>query len=626
MTDKEKKPEFELASSNTLLRTVIDENPNIILMKDWNGKFLIGNRALANLYGTTPEELVGQDDGAFNPNQEQVAFYLENVREVMRQNETMVVMEESTDAHTGETRYFQSIKKPIIAEDGSRQILVIANDVTDLKNAQIKLEESEKRLRYALEATQEGVWDWDIQSGVVSHNQQWCKLTGLNDGFLHHPLDDFSALLHPDDRAQVFEKLDRCLRGQVPYVSEHRMLLKDGSVEWVLDRGDVVERDATGKATRMVGSFVDISKRKATELALGMRTELLNTIFELSPDGFVSFDQMRQVSYVNPAFIRMTGLDPEKLIGTDENSFVLSLLALARDTEADELLKTPLHKLCTGDGDSRLVLELDTPNVRTLEVISRRGSSQSVSMILYFRDITHESEIDRMKSEFMSTAAHELPTPMASIYGFSEILLKQTVSQEERQEFIQTIFSQSELMVSIINELLDLARIEARRGKDFIFEKIDLDALLATISGSFKSEASRLRLPGSGIGEHPTVMADRKKLTQAINNILSNAIKYSPPESDIELELIAPDHRAALDASRTGLVGIRIRDHGIGMTPDQQARVFERFYRADDSGKVPGTGLGMSIVKEIIDLHRGHVEVESELGKGTSVTLWLPFE
>ena len=116
-----------------ILRTVIDENPNIILMKDWDGRFLIGNRALASLYGTTPDELVGKDDGHFNPNADQVNFFLENVRAIMSQSETKIVMEESTDVATGETRYFQSIKKPLTAADGSKQILVIANDVTELK-------------------------------------------------------------------------------------------------------------------------------------------------------------------------------------------------------------------------------------------------------------------------------------------------------------------------------------------------------------------------------------------------------------------------------------------------------------------------------------------------------------
>ena len=160
-------PEQELLSQRALLRTVIDENPNIILLKDWNGKFLLGNRALATLYGTTPEGLLGKDDGAFNPNAEQVAFFLENVRDVMRRFEMEVVFEESTTVATGEVRYFQSIKKPLRDADGNLQILVIATDITEVRVAQLRAEESELQLKYAMEATGEGVWDWDLATGVV---------------------------------------------------------------------------------------------------------------------------------------------------------------------------------------------------------------------------------------------------------------------------------------------------------------------------------------------------------------------------------------------------------------------------------------------------------------------------
>ena len=184
----------ELLDANELLRTVIDENPNIILMKDWDGKFLIGNRALADLYGTTPQGLVGKDDGAFNPNAEQVDFFLKNVQEIMSQDQTRIVMEESTNAATGKVSYYQSIKKPLTTKDGKKQILVIANDVTELKQVQKRLEESERRLRYVLEATREGIWDWDIASGIVTHNHQWCSITGVEDDHLTHPLEKFSAV------------------------------------------------------------------------------------------------------------------------------------------------------------------------------------------------------------------------------------------------------------------------------------------------------------------------------------------------------------------------------------------------------------------------------------------------
>jgi PAS domain S-box-containing protein len=256
--------QHDLRESSELLRTVIDESPSIILMKDWDGRFLLGNRTLAKLYDTTPDNLVGKDDGVFNPNPEQVAFYLENVRAVMRSGRTQIVLEESTDSATGETHYFQSIKKPLFGADGSLRILVIATDITEIRRAQKRIEESEKRLSYALEATGEGVWDWDLSTSVVKHNAQWCRLLGIDESFLEHPVDIFATLLHPDDRATAMLAIERCLKGEAVYSSEHRMVRKDdGKVIWVEDRGRVVERDTQGRPLRMVGSVSDISQRKA---------------------------------------------------------------------------------------------------------------------------------------------------------------------------------------------------------------------------------------------------------------------------------------------------------------------------------------------------------------------------
>ena len=272
-------PEQELLSQRALLRTVIDENPNIILLKDWNGKFLLGNRALALLYGTTPEGLLGKDDGAFNPNAEQVAFFLENVRGVMRRFEMEVVFEESTNAATGEVRYFQSIKKPLRDADGNLQILVIATDITEVRVAQLRAEESELQLKYAMEATGEGVWDWYLSTGVVRHNARWAEVLGLDMDCLSNSVEEFSALLHPEDKPEVMQALQVCLARKGQYRHEHRMIRPDGREIWVQDRGDVVEWDAEGKAVRFVGSFSDISDRKGTERLLieaRNRAEVLN--------------------------------------------------------------------------------------------------------------------------------------------------------------------------------------------------------------------------------------------------------------------------------------------------------------------------------------------------------------
>ncbi len=268
-----------LLSNPGLLRTVIDENPNIILLKDWHGRFLLGNRALAQLYGTTPEDLVGKDDGAFNPNAEQVAFFLDNVQGIMRRFETEVVFEESTDVATGRVRYFQSIKKPLRDAEGNLQILVIANDITEVREAQLRAEASERQLSYVLQATGEGVWDWDVTSGLVRHNARWAEVLGLDPGQLSNSVDEFASLLHPDDKPQVMAALNACLAGQGAYRHEHRMCRPDGREIWVLDRGDVVERLPDGRPKRMVGSFADITDRKLAEQRLieaGSRAELLN--------------------------------------------------------------------------------------------------------------------------------------------------------------------------------------------------------------------------------------------------------------------------------------------------------------------------------------------------------------
>ncbi len=271
--------EQELARQRALLRTVIDENPNIILLKDWNGKFLLGNRALAQLYGTTTDELEGKDDGAFNPNAEQVAFYLENVQGIMRRFETEVVLESSTDRVTGDTRYYQSIKKPLRDDQGNLQILVIANDITEVRRAQLRAEASERQLQYALQATGEGVWDWDIDTGIVRHNPRWAEILGLEPGCLSNTVEEFSAHLLDEERPAIMAVVNACLAGQGPYRHEHRMRRRDGVVIWVTDRGDVVERHPDGRPKRMVGSFADITDRKQAEqeaVAARLQAEALN--------------------------------------------------------------------------------------------------------------------------------------------------------------------------------------------------------------------------------------------------------------------------------------------------------------------------------------------------------------
>jgi signal transduction histidine kinase len=356
--------------------------------------------------------------------------------------------------------------------------------------------------------------------------------------------------------------------------------------------------------------------RQEVQRQVRVQAEQLRTFFALSPDGFVAFDEAGRVSHVNPAFRRMLGAAPGAVEGRDADSLARWLdrqcMPEARFT-ATHAVKPAAPQAAGQTLHDKLVLRAGR------KVLQVRGSAgQYAAPALVFRDVTHETEIDQIKSEFLSTAAHELRTPMASVHGFAEVLATQTLSEAERQEFVGIILEQSGSMSRILDELLDLARMEARRGRDFRRERLDMAALVQDLARGYRTPPHRhpplLLLPP---GAAP-VWGDPDKLRQAMLNVLSNAYKYSPEGSDVEIILM---HEIGPGAAR---VGLRVVDHGIGMEPHEVKRVFERFYRADRSGAVPGTGLGMSIVDEIIGLHEGRIEIDSSPGEGTRVTLWLP--
>jgi signal transduction histidine kinase len=373
----------------------------------------------------------------------------------------------------------------------------------------------------------------------------------------------------------------------------------------------------TGRASLVQG----IVRKQTHELqvqtgALEDRNAQLDALFALSPDGFIAMDHAGQIRFVNPAFQSMTGIRAEDLLGRAETELHAELRRRSETRGPVPVAGVTFRKF--GDGLVPSILNLKVPRHAVIQMVGIESEASSVARILYFRDVTAETEVDQLKSEFLSTAAHELRTPMASVYGFAELLVTQELGAAERSELLGIIYKQSGVMADILNELLDLARIEARRGKDFVFESLQVQALLREVLAGYKLPPNR-SLPRIELPAEPCfILADRSKASQAIVNVLSNAYKYSPQGGDVRVELLTQ----VLEDGRPGL-GLRISDFGIGMTPEQVSHVFERFYRADTSGKIPGTGLGMSIVKEIVDLHGGRVEVSSRPGKGTSVTLWF---
>ncbi len=516
----------------------------------------------------------------------------------------------------------------------------IARQHAEQQAAQAHIVEEASRRRALFEHERDGVLILNPDGSVFEANPRSAALLGYSLGEMqdmhichweaHYSRAEITALL-----AEV---------GEHGRFLETTLRRKDGSTfpaELSLSRAYWSDR------TFVLALLRDITERHAIQTELELyrldlerlvvqrtkelqdRSEQLNTIFALSPDGFVLFNRRLKVAFANRAFLHMLGLETERVLGLDENDFsaLLARKCLAQASFPGVAALRTAHKKQrqadqgsdTSTHEQRQLFELAAPASRVIEVLIRMSEAATVSQILYFRDVTHETEVDRMKSEFLSTAAHELRTPMASIYGYVELLRMREFDAPKRQQLLETVSRQSELMSSIINELLDLARIESRRGKDFVLERVALQEVLAEVVSGYKPPQERHAptLPKSDVPLW--VQVDRKKLQQALLNILSNAYKYSPQGGEVQLR-----YCHAQRDTHGPQVGVQVQDHGMGMTPEQVQRVCERFYRADASGQIPGTGLGMSIVKEIVELSGGHLEIESSFGQGTTVTLWLP--
>jgi signal transduction histidine kinase/DNA-binding response OmpR family regulator len=244
------------------------------------------------------------------------------------------------------------------------------------------------------------------------------------------------------------------------------------------------------------------------------------------------------------------------------------------------------------------------------------GADHGEGTVWTIRDMTEWARLDRAKSEFIATASHELRSPLTSIKGFVELLATQPAGMSERQlEFVSIILRSTDRLVELVNDLLDVARLEADQVS-MTLRAVDVGEVLNELSEMMgpRVEAKHQSLGVAVPASLPLAMADPGRVRQIVQNLLTNAHLYTPEGGRLQLSADA----------REGTVRISIADTGPGMTQVQLDHIFERFYRAQDDHSSPGTGLGLAIVKSLIDLHDGKIEVASEVGRGTTFRVSIP--
>lgn len=248
------------------------------------------------------------------------------------------------------------------------------------------------------------------------------------------------------------------------------------------------------------------------------------------------------------------------------------------------------------------------------ESIYRDGKLHGTMLVL--RDVTAETEIDRMKSELVSTVSHELRTPLSSIYGFTELMLERDLKESRRELYLKTIHDEAKRLSFLVSDFLDLQKMEAGK-QTFEWERVDLYELARDSIRFYQetTDAHHIYLDADSTQDF-TIEADLEGMRQLLGNLLSNAVKYSPDGGNVLVSLERLE----------GQVVMKVRDNGIGIPSSALPNLFGKFYRVDNSDrrKIGGTGLGLAICKEIAKAHDGHLHVESIYGEGSTFICELP--
>lgn len=289
------------------------------------------------------------------------------------------------------------------------------------------------------------------------------------------------------------------------------------------------------------------------------------------------------------------------------NTSILAVLYLAAALAAEPFTKDGLQTLAFNL--FYLYLACFLANRIALELRRLEQSRQEVATLGSFI-----RRLEKAKSEYVSIVAHEIKTPLTSIQGFSEILATKEMEPEKRREFYRIIVAESERLSRLITNLLSLSQIEA--GLELNREMVNVPALVLEELKFFRSQSDIHQLRYLGSRNIPAVYADPERLRQVVKNLLSNAVKYSPEGGPVEVE--------------TGVEGkyvtIAVRDEGIGIPHEELPRIFEKFSRVerDEAMGISGTGLGLTIVKHLVELHGGKITAQSEPGRGSTFTVYLP--
>lgn len=492
-----------------------------------------------------------------------------------------------------------------------------------------ELRASQERWELALRGSNDGIWDWNLRTNQFFYSSRWKQIRGLSKNDIGPTIQEWSNLIHIDDYEWVMAAITDHLAGKTPFFqAEYRVKCKDGSYMWVLDRGQALWDDK-GNVLRVVGSETDITDRREAEKKLKHHL----TVIEAAVDGIAILEN-NTFTYLNKAHLQLFGYE-----------------------NADELLNQSWQVLYSQEEISRFQTEvfpvlMEDSQWRGEAIATRKDGShfyeglsltltEGGTLICVCRDISNikqaEQELKnineqltltnaelqratRLKDEFLANMSHELRTPLNAILGLSEGLEDGIFGKinHRQQKAIATIEESGRHLLELINDILDLSKIESGKlqlqlTSVPIKHLVDSCLLFVRQQAIKKNICLTVSIPDH-LGE---ICVDELRIRQVLINLLNNAIKFTPEGGSVRLET---------NLEKSYLV-IAVIDTGIGIAPDDINKLFQPFVQVDSklSRQYGGTGLGLALVRRLVELHNGAVAVTSEVGKGSCFTVKLPY-
>ncbi len=637
-----------LNQERAMLRTLINALPDLIWLKDVDGRYLSCNKRFEAFFGASIGEIVGKTDYDF-VSQALADHFRYHDRVAMERDALSINEEEVAFAVDGHREILETTKVPMRGDDGRLiGVLGIGHDITGHKQAQQALENSEKQLRFVLQGSELGFWDWDIAAGKVDRNARWAEMLGYTLAEIQQTTKQWTDFIHPDDRERAWNSIDDVLQGRTNiHRLEYRMLHKSGGVRWILDQASVMQRDSSGKPLRMCGTHTDITPGKQAEEILRESEARYRRLVENLPDIAYTYSSRRGMLYLSPgaATIFACPLDylqqhPQYWLDAlhpDDRPQVVA--ALARLIERNEAYRLEYRiRDSTGEwhwfldrsigiqacGDEYLIegLAMDISEMKAIQgeladyrLHLERLVDERTRELVQAKHMAEAANI--AKSAFLANMSHEIRTPLNAISGMTHILRRSGVSPEQAEK-LDKIDGAGQHLLEIINAILDLSKIEAGKfsleeGPVRIGEIIENVASMIADKARAKGLALTLAVPPLACG----LLGDRTRLQQALLNYASNAVKFTEHGSiDLRACVVGEDPECLT-------IRFEVTDSGPGIAPEALPRLFGAFEQADNSitRKYGGTGLGLAITRRIAELMGGEAGVNSELGQGS--TFWL---